>query len=434
MRVSELSEDIMTQHRRTIRPLVGLLSAVVVGGGLLVAPADATTVPGGTVKGTVTIAGTPLAGAKVTLVRRDGDSGDAFERYKTVTTDSAGRYSLTRPAGSSTTWWYDNVVVSDPGQRAVTARREFMGNRSRTVTRNVTLKPAGTITGRITRADGASPASIRAEIVDGPDSSVIENLSTKRYDVDRGVDAAGTYRFRGLPAGTYTLCYRDTSSTYRQECHDEVFSETAATELTVTGGATTTVKAHVLDHRLAHVKGIVTSTSGERLRGISVRPRVVGTSRYAGSTRTWSTGRYDLATEAPNDVQLRFEDPKNIWATRWQTIAGSTQPQVFSLDEGALVERLTTTLKSTARLGVSSRPGTGRATFTVEVTRRATGHHPSGTITVSRKDVRRTVSLAKGVGTVTLTGVPAGTRTFHVDYAGTSSTAPARTTVKVAVR
>ncbi|AWB93357.1 hypothetical protein [Aeromicrobium chenweiae] len=426
----------MTQHRRTVRLLVGLVAAAVLGAGLLVAPADARTVPAGTVKGTVTIAGVPLAGARVTLVLRDGDSGDVFGKYKTVTTNSAGRYSLTRPAGSHTTWWYDHVVVQDPKKRAVSAYRQFMGNTSRTVTRNVTLKPAATLVGRVSRADGASPTSIRANIVDGPDSSLIENLQMSRYDPDRAVDATGTYRFRGLPAGTYTVCYHDTSTTFRDECHDEALTVDQATPLTVREGATTTAGAQQLDHLRAHVRGTVTTASGEPLRGIVVRA-VVNQDRDAGAASTRSSGRYDLPVDAPSAVRLRVEDPSGTWADQWYTAPGSTGARVFSLGEGATVNGLTTALKSNAELAVSTRRSTtaGKITFRVEVTRSATGHHPSGKVTISRKDVSRTVTLKRGVGIVTLTGVvPRGHRTFHVDYAGTSSTADAHRTVRAMVR
>lgn len=424
----------MTQYRRTSRLLVGLLAAPLVGGMLLSAPADASTVPSGTVKGTVTVAGVPLAGAKVTLVRRDGDSGDAFQVYKTVTTNSAGRYSLTRPRGSSTTWWYDHVVVSDPKDRAVTDDRQFMGNKSRTVTRNVTLRPAGAISGKVTRADGGSPSKIRAQIVDGPDSSLIENLDVTRYDVERGVDANGAYRFRGLPSGTYTLCYHDTSARYRDMCFDEAVTPQEATGVTVKERATTTVREQVLARVAPHLKGTVTTTSGVPLSKIRVTGVLVGSTNPAGETSTWSSGGFDLTPQTPGAAQLLFEDPRGVWASHWYNSPRRSGARSFALTDGTTIRDLDVKLKSTAALAVTSTSRSGRTTFRVEVTRRATGHHPSGTITVTRHGITRTASLTKGVATVTLVGVPAGRRTFTVDYTGTSSTADARTTVKAVVR
>lgn len=421
----------MIQHHRSIRLFTGLLAAPIVCMGLISSPAAADSVPGGTVKGVVTVGGVPLAGAKVTLVRRDGDSGDAFERYKTVTTNSAGRYSLTRPRGSDTTWWYDHVVVSDPKGRAVTDDRQFMGKTSRTVTRNVALKRAASITGKVTRADGASPTSIRAEIVDGPDKEVIENLQMSRYDDDRGVNASGTYRFTGLPDGTYTVCYRDTTSTYREECYDEVLSGEAAgtpTEFAVKSGTAKTLKDQQLDHLLAHLRGVVTDTSGEPLKKINVSATV------GGETSTWSTGRYHLAVPAPGDTQIHFSDPKGVWESRWYDSASKAGAQVFKLGEGTKVNNLAIKLKSRAKLNVKTKSGTGKVTFTVEVTRRATGKHPSGKITITLKHVSRTVTLKKGVAKVTLNGLLAGKRTFRIDYRGNSNTAKAHRTVKATVR
>lgn len=429
----------MTQHHRSIRLFIGLLAAPIVCMGLISAPAAAYSVPSGTVKGVVTVAGVPLAGAKVTLVRRDGDSGDAFERYKTVTTNSVGRYSLTRPRGSDTTWWYDHVVVSDPKARAVTAYREFMGNTSRTVTRNVTLKPAASITGKVTRTDGASPTSIRAEIVDGPDKDLIENLQMSRYDDDRGVSSSGTYRFPGLPAGTYTVCYRDTTSKYRTECYDEAVSGPdggTPSGVAVKSGGATTLKAQLLDHLQAHLRGIVTDTSGRPLRKLRVAAVPVGGPLgYDQSTSTWSTGGFDLPVSTPGDAQIYIADPAGgVWESRWYDSATRTGAQVFALAEGTRVNGLAIKLKSKAKVKVHSKSGTGKVTFTVDVTRRATGKHPSGTITISRKSVSRTVTLKKGIAKITLTGLPSGKRTFHVDYRGTSSTADARRTVTAKVR
>lgn len=423
----------MTQHHRSIRLFIGLLATTIVCMGLSSGPAAAYSVPGGTVKGVVTLAGVPLDGAKVTLVRRDGDSGDAFERYKTATTDSAGRYSLTRPRGSDTTWWYDHVVVSDPKGRAVTDYRQFMGNRSRTVTRNVSLKRAASITGNVTRADGASPTSIRAVIVDGPDNGIIENLWMSRYDADRGVNASGTYRFSGLPVGTYTVRYKDTKKTYRDEDYDQVVTG-EATKVTVTGGATTTLNDQQLDHLRAHVGGAVTDTSGNPLKKLIVTAVPMGRSAVPEVATTWSTGGYRVDAQSLGNVQLRFSDPSDVWETRWYNSASRSGARVFALAEGTSIKGLTVKLKSKAKLRVKSKPGKHRVTFTVDVTRRATGSRPSGKITISRKDVSRTVTLKKGVAKVTLTGLPAGRRMFYIDYQGTSSTADAHKTVKAKVR
>lgn len=424
----------MNQHTRRTRPLIALLAAAAACIGLVSAPASASTVPGGTVKGLVSIDGVPLAGARVTLVRRDGDSGDVYSAYKTVTTNSAGRYSLTRPRGSDATFFYDTVLVVDPQGRAVTDYRKFVGNRSTTVNRNVTLRPAASIAGKVTRADGTSPTSVRAEIVndDLADTMLIEGLPD-RYRTTSVVGADGSYRFTGLPTGTYTICYHDATSTYLDECFDEVVREgtTAPTGVRATGGTTKTLQDQVLDHLPAHVKGLVTDTSGTPIKGASVKAYEVGRSDPYTSTQTPATGRYDLVSGAAGAVQLEIQGAN--YESRWYDSATRADAQVFSLVEGATVQNQTVALRSAARLTVTARPGTGRATFSIEVIREATGRHPGGRVTVSRKDVSRTVDLAGGKATVTLMGVPAGARTFSVDYDGTASTAGAHRTVVVRI-
>lgn len=424
----------MSQRSRRIHVSIGLMSAAVVGMGLISAPATADTVPAGTVKGLVTIDGVPLAGAKVTLVARDGDSGDSLSPFKTVTTNSAGRYSMTRPRGSSTTVWYDHVVVSDPKARAVTDYREFMSNDSTSVTRNVTLKPAASITGKVTRADGSSPTSSRVEVVDGPDPVLIENLDMIKYDDTPRVQSNGTYRFVGLPAGTYTICYRDTKAKYLDECYDSVISaggSAAPNPVYVQEGASKTLRAQVLDHVPARVHGKVTSTTGEPVYDAIVSAVTVGTNDVAAATRTSSSGEYDLAVPA-GDVQLKVQQIDH--ETRWYDSATRTNAKVFSLAEGDSIDnRATVKLRSLARIDVTAEPGTGKATFMVEVTRRATRGHPGGKVTVSRQGVSRTVTLAGGKATTTLTGIPAGNRTFYVDYTATTNTAGARKTIKVRI-
>lgn len=425
-------------HHRSFHLFVGLLATSALAAGLLVQPAGAAT--GGKVTGVVTLDGKPLKGAKVTLMRTDDDSGDRYEKYKSATTSSTGAYSFSGFQRKG--YVFNRVIVTDPQHRGVSTTRAFKAT-SKTVRRNVTMQRAGSIVGKVTRADGGAPTTIRVRI-EGPavtlDDAGNEELA---YDDDRGVSADGTYRFAGLPAGNYTIRYDDTAKKYLSECYDDLVARQGilpycdkTPEVAVAPGAATTPAAQQLNHVGARILGIVTDTSGKPLKNMSVTPYPAGSSNtgWYESYSTRSSGRFTRSPIEPGDWQLRVSDLRGVWETQWYDSTSRSGAQVFPLAEGTQVKSLAVKLKSRAKLGVKATPGTRRATFTVNVTRRATGSRPSGKVTVSLGDVSRTVTVTKGIAKVTLTGLPTGKHIFQVAYQGTSSTADASKTVSATIR
>lgn len=433
----------MTQHHRSVRLLVGLLATLALAVGLLAAPANAAS--SSKVKGVVTLSGKPLAGAKVTLVRGDKDSGDTFEPYKTVTTNSAGAYSFSVP--TSADWFYRNVIVQDPKHRAVSTARAFTSKPNKTVTRNVTMKAAGSISGKITRADGSSPTATRVQIFGPPTDLPIDYAEINFaavYDDESVVSSDGTYHFVGLPAGTYTIGYYDTTTKYLVECYDDALVHESASyycdsapKVTVKAGTDVPLAEQQLNHRGARLSGAVTDTSGHPIKDIVVTPYRTGANgaTWYADTSTRRSGRFALAPIDSGNWQLRITDNLGVWEPRWYNSTTRSGARVFNLAEGTSIKDLAIKLKSRAKVSVTSKPGRGgKVVFTVRVTRRATGKHASGKVTISRKDISSTVILNKGVAKVTLVGLPTGTRTFSVDYRGASSTAKAHKTVKARVR
>lgn len=427
-------------HHRSIRLFTGLLATSALAAGMLAAPAQAAS--GGKVTGVVTLDGKPLAGVKVTLMRTDDDSGDRYEKYKSVTTSSAGSYSFSDFQRKG--YVFNRVIVTDPQHRGVSTTRAFKTT-TKTVTRNVTMSRAGSIVGKVTRADGGAPTTTRVRI-EGPAVTLDDaGNDALAYDDDRGVSADGTYRFAGLPAGGYTIRFDDTSKKYLSECYDDLVARQGVLpycdktpEVAVQSGATTTPTPQQLNHVGARFLGIVTDTSGKPLKNISVTPYAVGSSSTAWyeSYSTRSSGRFTRSPIESGDWQLRLSDLKGVWETQWygSSSASRSGARVFTLAEGTQVKGLSIKLKSKATLTVKAAPGNDRATFTVSVTRRASGSRPSGKVTVSLGDVSKTVLVTKGVAKLTLTGLPTGKQTFQVDYQGTSSTADASKTISATVR
>lgn len=429
----------MTHHRST-RVLVFLVATFAMAVGFLAAPANAAFT--GKVSGVVTLDGKPLKGATVALMRTDADSGDAYTVYKRTTTTSAGSYTFS--GYRSRGWLYNRVIVTDPLHRAVSTERSFTDSSTRAVTRNVTMQRAGSIIGKVTRADGGAPTTTRVHI-EGPSVQFGPGGNERLvYDDDRGVSADGTYHFVGLPAGLYTIRYDDTARKYLSECYDDLLARQGENpycdgerpKVTVTAGGVTKPIAQELDHVGARLLGIITDTSGNPLKSISVTPYRVGSTQSYGdnffSTRT--SGRFTDSPLESGGWQLRVNDLRGVWETRWYNSATRSGAKVFTLAEGTEVKGLAMSLKSRAKLRVKVAAGSRRATFYVDVTRRATGSRPNGKVTVSRGGVSKTVPVSKGVAKVTLTKLPAGKRTFHVDYRGTRSTADATTKVSTRIR
>lgn len=417
------------------------VSALVAGG--LVSPATAATSTG-KVKGTVTLGGAPIKAAKVQLYRyvhNAADEGErTFQRVKTDNTDSAGRYDfaglkLAEVASGEPKYQY-RVLVTDRSGRAVKNVRDVQPKKGRTVTYDVRMARASSVTGSVSRADGGSPAELTVDLSSN-EISYGPIMNPEFYPVTRTtVQADGTFALTGLAAGSYELVVR--ADAYVPHCYSfasnvlekcdgqesQSFVLKAGENRTLASGAMT---VHApLPSRLT---GKVTDPSGKALKGIQV---MVGASGHSEPVFTRSSGQFtiDDRLEA-GSYQLRFSDPKGVWAK--QELGGATSRRV-QIVPGQAVRHLDASLKSAVKVKTATKAGKGSAKVAVRITRKASGGAPSGTLTLSYDGTSKKVTVKKGKATVTLTGLPSGERYVTAIYSGTRTTAGFTRTILVQVQ
>ncbi|MBG6098566.1 carboxypeptidase regulatory-like domain-containing protein [Nocardioides luteus] len=166
---------------------------------IALAPAE-----GGTVAGTVTSGGDPIAGATVEL---DGDTLD-----RTLTTDAEGHFSADVYVGDYELTTSAFGFITETGSATVTE------DATTTVDFDLAEAPKYTVSGTVTNAGTDAPVA-GAEV----------QLSPGNLSATAGAD--GTYSFAGVPEGTYTIF------TEGSGC-----AEATSSEIEVTGNKTHHVK------------------------------------------------------------------------------------------------------------------------------------------------------------------------------------------------
>jgi hypothetical protein len=189
--------------------------------GGLASPATAATSTA-TVKGVVTLDGKPVSAARVQLYRdvsRDVERSH-FVRYKTAATNSKGRYKLSGlrlkklPKESS---GY-RVVVSDRRGTIVKTVRIVRPKKGRTVTRNVGVRRAATLTGSVTRSDGGDPRALTVTLISYDDryDDYVPAFAPRH---SAAVRANGTFRLSGINPDVYSSV-RVGGKPYANQCYD----------------------------------------------------------------------------------------------------------------------------------------------------------------------------------------------------------------------
>ena len=435
-------------HARAVPAVLIAVLALVTAG--LMSPATAATSTA-KLRGVVTLSGEPITFAKVQLFRapqdEDGDDDAVPQRLKTDNTDSAGRYSF---SGLKAKGYNYTILVTDRTGRTVKTSRSVDLRAGRTTTKNVHLAIGATLRGKVTTADGRSPAGLTFGLYDA--SSEERDDYAFLYPAKTTTIAAdGTFELANLPVDTdydqafvadgprVKQCYDLVASTL-VDCRPRNVEDEKRQRVSLVAGEVRTlptVTVTTFAPPVTTVKGTVTDPSGKALKGIAVRIFSDDPDAQVDQTvTTRSSGRFTLTDELPaGTVRVRFDDPKNLWASQY--LGGGPDKsvrQTITVTPGQPISGIDTRLKSLATAKIASKGGDGTAKVAFQIKRKVSGSAPSGTLKLSFGGVSKTVTVVKGRATVTLSGIPAGTRSFVADYSGTSSTAGFSTVVRVTVK
>lgn len=424
------------------RPIARLLAVVVTAVALMMAMAamPASAASTGRVKGVVTVDGKALNFAKVQLFRDidtdpggDGDDG-TFKRLKTVNTGKDGKYSFSglrskKDARFGLETYRYIVLATDRSGKTVRSAQVIKVKKGRTVIKNVRLKPAGVVRGKVERSDGRSPAGllVRAytdETVPdrGYNPQLLPNTSTQ-------VRADGTFVLAGLQPGGYESL-TVSGDRYAAQAYDFVAGEltsnpnpSANFRFSVSGGQALALDPVTVTDLISKVSGKVTDSSGDPVKNIVVRLTAADGTVSKIWKKTSSAGRFTFTNLRSGTHLVRFEDPRGVWASQYaEGAVRRADARVLNVVAGNNITDVDVTLKSNARVKATLVGGKSTAKATFSITRTSSGSRPGGALTVTIGGASKTVKVVKGKAKVTFSNVPSGTQQVTATYSGTGST------------
>ena len=291
---------------------------------------------------------------------------------------------------------------------------------------DATMIPGATITGRVTNASGKAFGGV-----------FVEAEGTKVGFGSASTSADGRYTITGLAADTYKVGFSSTTGNYLPQWYKGQPTESTATPLTVSQGATDTgVNARML--LAGRVTGRVTSTKGAGLSGICVAVTEVGEGAPPFATEAVSKagGSYSVSMLPTGVYAVGFSNCSSEttnYAPMWS--GGSS---TYSSAKGVRVRGGKTTSGVDARLpvggAISGRLSntSGRPLGGICVGANSQDGS-SGEATTSKNGSYSVLSLPTGAYTVSFCGNSAGyiEGSFQNDLANPVSVTVGKTTAQV---
>ncbi|BDV29860.1 hypothetical protein Microterr_05200 [Microbacterium terricola] len=338
-----------------------------------------------TVSGTVTdTAGDPVSGATVTLTPTEGTTGNP----RSVTTSATGDYSLTQVRPGD--YLLRVKHTGDPTQVPISVASGVDQDR------DFVLPAGATVTGTVTRPGGAPVAGATVEVW-SPSGQVATGVTASN----------GTYRIKGLAAGSYTLRFAPADL-------DTVFAGgatrlAAATFFTLAADATKTVNQAYTG---VTVNGTVTA-GGTALTGQTVTL----IDKNDGAVRSLTTpagGAYSFTGVAPGTYTLHVAAGSSVDYLEWWLGGGTESATAKTLAVSAANVTQPIALVTGGKITGSVKLPNGTATDDVYVTAYTWAANGSVGFTQSR--------MPAADGTFAFSGLIAGEYTLQFDP--TDSTYP----------
>ncbi len=285
----------------------GLATAVSVAAGAATSSIDAVMAAGGAISGTVTAAGSGLAGICVDAFATDGALG------ANAVTGSTGTYLLAGLAAGSYT-----VEFTDCNTPATYATAYYGGAN---LVDTLAQAPAVPVTAGATTSgiDGAMTAggTIAGTVTDATSAQAESGICVSAYGVSVGVGASavsasdGTYTLSGLPPGLYVVSFSPCApgSPYASQFYDGSPGGTTswgfATPLTVTSGGT----IPGIDAQMepgGSITGTVTDASGNPVAGVCAQAQ--SASSWSAPVPSSPSGTYRISGLSGGTYSVYFFD------------------------------------------------------------------------------------------------------------------------------
>ncbi len=288
---------------------------VTVSAGVATTGRNVVLIEGGTISGTITLAGsTPTNATGATVTAYD----TAGRIAASTTTDSSGDYALEGlKAGTY------KLEVRAPWDATSYSDQWYLNKTSFATANSVTVAAGATVTGKNVALAKYNPGSISGNVKGGSTNLVGYWVYAYKAGSEESVasddtDASGNYKITDLEPGTYKLYFSRPydDETWIGEWFSDKATFAAATTITVSAGQAVTAKNAVL--------GTSSSVSGN-IKGGSPATNLAGVQVFAYSTNhdgyawavTDASGNYKIVGLDPGTYTLSAEYSKSAYAETW---------------------------------------------------------------------------------------------------------------------